>query len=50
MLYTYLSKSEDKCYNAMKQALNISIENNCGNYEQIKARAHAYFSNQKCSV
>lgn len=50
MLHTYLSDSEDKYSNAVKQALNVSIENNCGNYEQIKAIALAYSSNQECFV
>ena len=41
----YLSKSEDICSNAMKQALKVSIENKCSNYEQVKAIARAYSSN-----
>ena len=46
----YLSKSEDICSNAMKQALKVSIENKCSNYEQVKAIACAYSSNWECSV
>ena len=38
----YLSKSEDTCSNAMKQALKVSIENKCSNYDQMKAIACAY--------
>ena len=41
----YFSKSEDTCSSAMKQALKISIENKCSNYEQMKVIAHAYSSN-----
>ena len=41
----YLGKSEDTCSSAMKQALKVSIENKCSNYEQVKAIARAYSSN-----
>ena len=34
----------------MKQALKVSIENKCSNYEQMMAIARAYSSNLKCSV
>ena len=34
----YLSKSKD----TMKQALKVSIENKCSNYEQMNAIARAY--------
>ena len=34
----------------MKQALKVSIENKCSNYEQMKAIARAYSSNQECFV
>ena len=46
----YLSKSEDTCSNAMKQALKVSIENKCSNYEQMKAITRTYSSNRECSV
>ena len=46
----YLSKSEDNCSYAMKQALKVSIENKGSNYDQMKATAPAYSSNQGCSV
>ena len=43
----YLSKSEDTCSNAMKQAIKVSIENKCSNYEQMKAIARIYSSNRE---
>ena len=46
----YLGKSEDTCSSAMKQALKVSIENKCSNYEQMKAIARAYSSNRERSV
>ena len=47
---TYLSKSEESCLYAIKQALKISIENKQNSYEQMKAIAQAYASNWECSV
>ena len=44
----YLSMPEDSCSNAMKRALQLSIENKCSNYEQMKAIARAYSSNREC--
>ena len=46
----YLGKSGDTCSNAMKQALKLSIENKCSNYEQMKTIVCAYSSNRECSV
>ena len=46
----YLSKTEDSCSNAMKQALTESIEKRQNNFDQMQAIAHAYASNQECSV
>ena len=46
----YFSRSEDKRSNAIKQALKVSIENKCGNYQQIKAIARAYSSNREYSM
>ena len=46
----YLGKSGDTCSNAMKQALKLSIENKCNNYEQMKTIVCAYSSNRKCFV
>ena len=40
---SYLSKQEDECSQAMKQALKES-------YEQIKSLAHAYSSKRECSL
>ena len=49
--YTHanLSKSEASCSYAMKQTLKISIENKDNSYEQMKAIAQGYASNQECS-
>ena len=46
----YLSKSEDTCSNAMKQALKVSTETKCGNYEQIKARVCLSFKSRMFCV
>ena len=46
----YLGKSGDTCSHAMKQALKLSIENKCNNYEQMKTIVCAYSSNRKCFV
>ena len=46
----YLSKSEDTCSSAVKQALKVSNENKCSNSEQMKAIARAYSSKRECSV
>ena len=47
---TYLSKSEESCLYAIKQALKISIENKQNSYEQMKVIAQAYAPNWECSV
>ena len=49
-MYLYLSKSEESYSYAMKQTLNISIENKENSYEQMKAIAQAYASNRECSA
>ena len=46
----YLSKSEESCSYAMKQALEISIEHKENSYEQMNSIAQAYASNWGCSV
>ena len=46
----YLSKSEESCSYALKQALKTSIENKENSYEQMKAIAQAHASNRECSV
>ena len=47
---SYLSKPEDTCTQAMRQALDESLENKSSNYEQVRAIAHAYATNRECSV
>ena len=47
---SYLSKSEDTCTQAVRQALDESLENKNSNYEQMRAIAHAYATNRECSV
>ena len=47
---SYLSKQEDKCSQAMKQAVKEAFENNLDNYQQMKSVAHAYSSKRECSV
>ena len=41
---SYLSKQEDECSQAMKQALKEFLEKGAGSYEQMKSVAHAYSS------
>ena len=47
---SYLSKQEDECSQAMKQAVKEVFENNLDNYQQMKRVAHAYSSKRECSV
>ena len=47
---SYLSKQEDECSQAMKQAVTEAVENNLANYQQMKSAAHAYSSKRECSV
>ena len=46
----YLSKTEDSCSNAIKQALTESIDRRQNNFDQMRVIAHAYTSNQECSL
>ena len=46
----YLSKSEESCSYAIKQALTSSKENKENSYEQMKAITQAYASDWECSV
>ena len=46
----YLSKSEDECSKAMKQALVDARETNLGKFEEMISIAKAYASNRECSV
>ena len=49
-LCTYLSKSEDECPYAMKQAAEDSFEKKLDNYSQMKLTAHSYTNRRECSV
>ena len=49
-LRNYLSKQEDECSQAIKQAVKEAAENNLDNYQQIKSVSHAYSSKRKCSL
>ena len=40
----YLSRQEDECSQAMKQAPKESLEKGAGSYEQMKSVVHAYSS------
>ena len=46
----YLSKSEDECSKAMKQALNEAKNNNSYKFQQMFLIAKAYSINRECSV
>ena len=46
----YLSKAEDECSNAMKQAFQEAREMNCSKYEEMVKIAKAYASKRECSV
>ena len=46
----YLSKSENECSVAMKQALRDAFEKELNNYEQMKSVANAYINKRECSI
>ena len=46
----YLSKSENKCSVAMKQALRDAFEKELSNYDQMKSVANAYSNKKECSI
>ena len=46
----YLSKSENQCLVAMKQAVIDAFEKELNNYEQMKSVANAYISKRECSI
>ena len=46
----YISKSEDECSKAMKQALEEANNSNCNKFEQMVQIAKAYSSKRECSV
>ena len=47
---SYLSKEEDECSQAMKQAFKETLEKGGSYYEQMKTIAHAYSSKRECSL
>ena len=47
---SYLSKEEDECSQAMKQAFKETLEKRASYYEQMKTIAHAYSSKRECSL
>ena len=46
----YLSKSENECSDAMKQAVRDAFEKVFKNYDQLKSFANAYINKSKCSI
>ena len=46
----YLSKSENKCSVAMKQAVRDAFEKELNNYEQMKSVANAYINKREGSI
>ena len=46
----YLSKSENECSVAIKQALRDAFEKELNNYEQMKSVANAYSNKKECSI
>ena len=47
---SYLSKQEDECSQAMKQAVREAYESKLDSYQQMKTVAHAYATKRECSV
>ena len=47
---SYLSKEEDECSQAMKQAFKETLESGASYYGQMKSVAHAYSSKTECSL
>ena len=45
-----LSKQDDECSQAMKQAFKESLKRGARSYEKIQSVAHAYVSKHKCSL
>ena len=46
----YLSKSENECSVAMKQAAQDAFEKELNNYEHMKSVANAYVNKRECSI
>ena len=49
-MFAYLSKSENECLVAMKQAVRDAFEKELNNYEQMKSVANAYINKRECSI
>ena len=49
-MFAYLSKSENECLVAMKQAVRDAFEKELNNYEQMKSVANAYINKRQCSI
>lgn len=49
-LFSYLSKEEDECSLAMKQAFNKTLEKAASWYEQMKSVAYAYSSKRELAA
>ena len=49
-MYAYLSKSENECSVAMKQAVRDAFKKELNNYEQMKLVANAYMNKRKFSI
>ena len=46
----YLSKSENECLLAMKEAVLDAFEKELYNYEQMKLVAKAYINKRECNI
>ena len=46
----YLSKSENECSVAMKQAVRDAFKKNLNNYEQMKSVTNSYINKRECSI
>ena len=49
-MFACLSKSENECLVAMKQAVRDAFEKELNNYEQMKSVANAYINKRECSI
>ena len=47
---SYLSKSENECSVAMKQAVRYPFEKELNNYEQVKSVGNAYINKRECRI
>ena len=46
----YLSKYENECSVAMKQAVRDAFKKNLNNYEQVKSVTNSYINKRECSI